>query len=83
MAARALGEVGALAESALTIVTSNAVLRARIGEMLHRRDRADLSRLRQTSAAHIVTTVAVQTLARAVIRVAETNPKRAGRNGRR
>jgi len=83
MAARALGEVGAPAESALSIVASNAVLPMRIDKVLRRRDRADLSRLRQSSSAHLVTTVAVQTLARAVVGVAETDPERAGRNGSR
>jgi len=82
MTARALAEVGALTESTLSIVASEAVLRARIVEVLHRRNRADLSRLRQSASAHIVTTVAVQTLARAVISVTKTDPERAGRNGR-
>jgi hypothetical protein len=83
MTARTPGEVGALAEGALSIVTSKAVLRARISDVLYRRDRGDLSRLRQSASAHIVTTVAVQTLARAVVDVAETDPERAGRNGSR
>jgi len=42
MTAGTLGEVRALPEGALSIVTSKAVWRARISEVLYRRDRADL-----------------------------------------
>ncbi len=80
MAAGTLGKVSALAESALPIVASDAVLRTRIRKMLHRRDGTDLARLRQTTSPHIVTTLAGQTLTRAVVSVTETYSVRAGSN---
>jgi len=80
VAASTLRKVGALAESALAIVASDAVLGARIREMLHRRDGTDLFRLRQTASAYIVTTVATQALARAVVRMTKTNSVRASGN---
>jgi len=72
VAAAAFSEVGIHTEGALAVVASNAVLRARTDQMLHRQCGTDLSRLRQSASAHIVTTVATQTLTRAVIGMAKT-----------
>jgi len=72
VAARALGKIGALAEGSLSIVTRDTVLRSRIRKMLYRRDRTYLLRLGQSTSAYVVTTIAVQTLARAVVGMTET-----------
>ena len=80
VAASTLGKVGALAESPLAIVASDAVLRAGIGQMLHGCNGTDLFRLRQTASAYVVTAVAGQTLARAVLGVAKTHAVSARRS---
>lgn len=71
MAALAVVEVG-FAERSLAVVTGRAALRARRREMLRREGGTDLAALRRALRAHIVATVAVEPLARAVIRVAKT-----------
>ena len=73
MAAFAVVEVR-LAEGALAVVAGHAALCARVGEMLRRKSRADLASLRQPAPGDGVATVAVETLARAVIGVAEAYP---------
>ena len=76
MASLAVVKVG-FAEGALIVVAGHAALRARVWEMLRREGRADLTALRQTSPADVVATIAVEILARAVIRVAEAEAERA------
>jgi hypothetical protein len=60
-----------LAEGALTVVAGHAALGARVGEMLRREGRANLSALRQSATRDRVAAIAVETLARTVIGVTE------------
>lgn len=60
-----------LAEGALTVVAGHAALCARIGEMLCREGRANLSPLRRAATRDRVATIAVETRARSVIGMAE------------
>ena len=72
MTSLAVVEVG-FAEGALAVVTGHAALRARGWKMLRGKGRTDLAALRQPTRAHVVTTVAVETLARPMIRVVEAD----------
>src|SRR5215213_6485684 len=76
MAALAINKVG-FAEGALAVVTGHAALRARVWKMLRRESRSNLASLSKSTRAHSVATVAVETLARAMLRVAETYAERA------
>jgi hypothetical protein len=60
-----------LAEGALSVVAGHAALSARVGEMLRGEGRANLSALRQSTTRDCVATIAVETLARGMIGVAE------------
>ena len=72
-------------ESALAVVATHAGLRPRSWEMLRRESRADLASLRRAASRDRVTAIAVEVLARAVVRVAEADVERArlcaGRRG--
>ena len=76
MAALAINKVG-FAEGAVAVMTGHAALRAGVWKMLRRESRTDLASLRESSRADSVATLAAQTLARTVIRVAETYAERA------
>jgi len=71
MASLAVAKIIA-AESAFTIVAGEAALRAWIGEVLCRGGLAHLARLRQPAPLNLMTTRAIQTLARAVVGVTES-----------
>jgi hypothetical protein len=62
-----------LTEGALAVVAGHAALSARVGEMLCREGRANLSPLRRATTRDRVATIAVETLARGVIGVAEAD----------
>ena len=72
MAAFAVVEVR-LAEGALAGVAGHAALSACVGEMLCREGRANLSPLRRATTRDRVATIAVETLTRGVIGVAEAD----------
>jgi len=78
MASLAVIEVR-LPERALAVVTGHAGLRARVGEMLCRERRADLTPLRQPTTSDRVTALAIETLAGSVVSVAEADVERSGR----
>lgn len=80
MAAFAVVEVF-FAESALPVVTGHAALGARVGEMLHRHSRADLTPLRQAPTPDGVTALAIKIAAYIVGSVAKAKAK--GARGRR
>lgn len=82
MAASAIACVG-VAERAPIVVASHAALRARVGEMLRGENGADLPSLRQSPSNYVVTARASQTLARAMVRVAETDAVGASLDGSR
>ena len=75
MASLAVVKVG-LAESALAVMTGHAALGARGWKMLRRKGGADLASLRQSAWRDVMATVAIEILARAVIRVAEAYAER-------
>ena len=82
MAASTIIKVRAfVSENPLAVVARYTALRARIRKMLYGYTRANLPGLWQSRSAHIVTTIAVQPLARAVISVAKTHAVGASRTG--
>ena len=72
-----------LAEGALAVVAGHAALSASVWEMLCRKGRAYLSALRQSAPRDRVATIAIETLARSVIGVAEADAVGACVGGRR
>ena len=62
-----------LAERALTVMAGHAALRARVGEMLRREGGTHLSSLRRATPRDRVAAIAIKTLTRAVIGMAEAD----------